>query len=56
MSDSRKKWEEMREEDRQGTHKQLKVHKMSVEQRMDELEKKISEQTKLLGEILKNLG
>lgn len=63
MSDSRKKWEEMREEDRQGkcpqyfgrADRQL-VKKPSVEKQMDELEKKISKQTELLEEILKNLG
>lgn len=66
MSDSRKKWEDMCEEEndynqyfwraeRLPLEDQKLVRKPSVEQRINELEKRIDKQTELLEEILKTL-
>ena len=63
MSDSRKKWEEMCEEEgRQGVYIQYfgradrkSIKNPSIEQRIEELEKRIDKQTELLEEILKTL-
>lgn len=63
MSDSKSKWEEMREEEgRQGLYPQYfgradrkLAKKPSIEQRINKLEKRIDKQTELLEEILKTL-
>ena len=63
MSDSRSKWEEMCEEEgRKGVYPQYfgradrkSIKNPSIEQRIEELEKRIDKQTELLEEILKTL-
>lgn len=66
MSDSKSKWEDMREETNESIMldnlKMLnnplfrgRTKEPSIEQRMTKLEKRISKQTKLIEEILKTL-